>query len=408
VRILIHDYAGHAFPAQLSRELASRGHVVTHAFAGGLLTPRGALQKKPDDPAGLEFVEIAMAEGYRSNKYNFVRRRRYESAYGVRLAVLIRRLHPDVVISGNTPTEPQWTALRAAKTAGVPFVSWIQDFYGLAVDRLIRRRVPVLGALVGRYYRWLDGRCLRASAQVISITEDFAALLAQAGVAPWRATVIHNWAPLVELPVRPRANEWSARHGLDGKCVFLYSGTLAMKHNPDLLLQLAVHFQNDDEVRVVVVSEGPGSEYLQRGKAAMGLRNLVVFPYQPFGEMPAVLATGDVLLAVLEREAGVFSVPSKVLTYHAAGRAILAAMPAENLAARLVCTVGSGYCVEPEDAARFLECAMQLRQDFRLREKQGKAGRAYAETEFNIARITTQFERVISYAIKGSDRESTC
>ncbi len=40
MHILIHDYAGHAFPVSLSRELAMRGHRVTHAFASVLQTPQ--------------------------------------------------------------------------------------------------------------------------------------------------------------------------------------------------------------------------------------------------------------------------------------------------------------------------------------------------------------------------------
>lgn len=54
MRILVHDYAGHAFPAHLSCELASRGLVVTHAFAGNLVTPRGALELRPGDAKGAQ------------------------------------------------------------------------------------------------------------------------------------------------------------------------------------------------------------------------------------------------------------------------------------------------------------------------------------------------------------------
>jgi hypothetical protein len=48
---------------------------------------------------------------------------------------------------------------------------------------------------------------------------------------------------LDEPPQKPRRNSWSARHGLDDKFVFLYSGTLAMKHNPDILWQLALRYR---------------------------------------------------------------------------------------------------------------------------------------------------------------------
>ena len=33
MRIVVHDYAGHAFPTSLSRALAARGHEVVHTFA---------------------------------------------------------------------------------------------------------------------------------------------------------------------------------------------------------------------------------------------------------------------------------------------------------------------------------------------------------------------------------------
>ena len=41
-----------------------------------------------------------------------------------------------------------------------------------------------------------------------------------------------------------------------------------------------------------------------------------------------MLASADVLVALLETDAGAFSVPSKVLTSLSAGRPILAAIPA--------------------------------------------------------------------------------
>jgi hypothetical protein len=35
MRILISDYSGHPFQVQLSRELARRGHGVTHSYSTG-------------------------------------------------------------------------------------------------------------------------------------------------------------------------------------------------------------------------------------------------------------------------------------------------------------------------------------------------------------------------------------
>lgn len=399
MRLLIHDYAGHPFEAQLSRELARRGHRVTHAAAGNLLTPRGALQLKAGDAPTLDFVEVPMSPDYRTNKYSFLKRRSYEIAYGGELVRLVQTLRPDLVLSGNTPTEPQWEMIRTAASLRIPVVSWVQDFYSLAVDKLARKKLPVIGALAGAWYRHLDGKCLRASAGIVAITEDFAPVVADFGVPADRISIIPNWAPLDELPPRPRRNPWSAHHGLDSKFVLLYSGTLAMKHNPDLLRQLALHFRDDPEVRVVVVSEGPGADYLCSAKTRENIANLDLFPFQSFADMPDVLAAADVLVAVLEADAGVFSVPSKVLSYHCAGRPILAAIPAANLAARIIVQTGSGACVEPDDLSGFIKLAARLRQSPELRNKLGLAARDYAEKNFEISGIAGRFEQLFQQAV---------
>lgn len=399
MRILVHDYAGHAFPIQLSRELATRGYQVTHAFAGGLLTPRGPLEKRECDPVDFDVTEVPMSPDYRANKYKFFKRRGYELSYGDELITLVRRLRPEVIISGNTPTEAQFKMIRQAQSQDTPFISWVQDFYSLAVDRLARRKLPLFGPLVGAWYRHLDRRCLKASASVVAITKDFVPTLTEFGVLAPKITVIPNWAPLDELPLTAKRNSWSIRHGLEGKFVFLYSGTLAMKHNPDLLWQLTLAFRRNLDVRVVVISEGPGADYLRGKQASEGASGLMLLPFQQFSDMPAVLASASVLLTVLEREAGVFSVPSKVLTYHAAGRPILGAMPSENLATQIVREEKSGLCVEPEDAVGFISAAQKLHQDASIRTAMGLRARKYAEREFDMRRIADRFEAVIAKAV---------
>lgn len=62
----------------------------------------------------------------------------------------------------------------------------------------------------------------------------------------------------------------------------------------------------------------------------------MLFPFQPFEQIPQVQAAANVLIAILELDAGVFAVPSKVFTYLCAKRPLILADPLENLAARIV------------------------------------------------------------------------
>ncbi len=184
-----------------------------------------------------------------------------------------------------------------------------------------------------------------------------------------------------------------------------YSGTLAMKHNPELLRHLALRFRDDGDVRVVVISEGPGADYLRERKRAENLANLQLLPFQAFRDMPNTLAAADALVAVLEADAGVFSVPSKVLTYLCAGKPILAAIPPGNLAARIIATERTGLCVDPADLNGFLEAAVTLRHSGALRLRYGSAARAYAEDNFDIHRIAGRFEQAFSGVLRRRDRQ---
>lgn len=395
MRILVHDYAGHPFQIQLSRELARRGHSVVHAYAGELQTPRGSLVRQLDDPPTLDIEEVPMDPGYAANKYSFVKRRSMEIRYGLEAGKLIQRWRPELVISGNTPTESQSAVIRAARSVNSKFVYWLQDFYSLAVDKLARRKIPIFGAGVGAWYKRLDRRHFGDSDAIVTITEDFKPILiSEFGVPGDKITTIPNWGPLDEVSVVGKDNAWSRSHRLHDKFCYVYTGTLGMKHNPELLLRLAIELKADNDVRVVVVSEGIGVEWLAEQARMHQLTNLILLPYQPFEQLPLVLGTGDVLVAVLEQDAGVFSVPSKVLTYFCASRPLLVAVPANNLVARMVLEQQAGRVVNPSDLSGFVDAATELRANSTQSDEMSRNARRYAEENFAIDGIASSFENV--------------
>jgi colanic acid biosynthesis glycosyl transferase WcaI len=46
MKLVVHDYCGHPFQVQLSRNLAMRGHDVTHIYFADDPGPKGALARK--------------------------------------------------------------------------------------------------------------------------------------------------------------------------------------------------------------------------------------------------------------------------------------------------------------------------------------------------------------------------
>ncbi len=394
MRIFVHDFGGYPYPIQLSRSLARRGHEILHAYCGSLTTtPGGNFSYREDDPPSFRISRIDLDRPL--NKFAFITRWRQETEYGRLAARELAQFRPDLVISANTPLDAQRTLLRTSRRLGIPFVFWVQDLLGVAADRILRKKLPLVGAPTGRYYLRLEQSLLQQSTAVVLITDDFRPILRQWSVPEERLFTVENWAPLDALPVRPRANPWAEAHGLTGKTVFMYTGTLAMKHDPGLLLRLALHYRHAPQVRVVVVSQGPGADWLTARRQEHALDNLIVLPFEPLERIPDVHGAADVLVAVLEPDAGVFSVPSKVLAYLCASRPLLLAIPPENLAARIVQSRSAGLVASPTDVQAFLANADRLLANPGLRARMGASARTYAEQTFNIERITDAFERVI-------------
>lgn len=390
MNILLHDYGGYAFTQQLAEHLAGLGHHV-HYLHGGAMQAVQRSRRQSSQP-NLHIASAQIQAPFA--KYSFVQRWRQEREYGVRLAALAAQLDPDVIFSTNSPLDSQGFLFGYSQNNRKKAVFWWQDVIGLATKAVLMRKNRLLGWLVGEYYLAMERTQLRRSQRVIAIAEEFRAPYRQWGLDESKFHVLPNWAALDEIPLLPKDNPWARRHSLQDKFVLLYSGVLALKHNPGLLLALADHFANQPEVRVVVVSQGPGADFL----LANPRPNLLVLPFQPYEDYPSVLASADVLLAVLEEQAGAYSVPSKTLSYLCAGRPVLLSAPAANQAARLLREQNAGLVTEPGRPEEFCAAAGFLRDNPGQGQQFGQNARRYAENSFDLGKIGTCFLDILASA----------
>ncbi|HUR17533.1 MAG TPA: FkbM family methyltransferase [Acidimicrobiales bacterium] len=392
MKIVVHDYAGHAFPIELSRELAGRGHDVLHLYCRNVVGPRGALVRRPEDPSSLSIEGVAIGRVFA--KYSITRRFVDELAYGRAAAARIASYGPRAVLSANTPLLSQHFLLTEARRSRRRFVYWWQDSYGVGVHAVVRRRAPRLAALVAWPFEAMERRMLSRSQRVVAISEVLRSQAELWRVDPGTIEVVPNWAPLDEVVPGIYENGWKVAHGFSGVPLVVYTGTLGLKHDPTMLADLASGLRATG-ARVVVVSEGPGRFLLEERRRRENLDNLVLMDYLPPELLGEVLAAADVLIAILEADAGAFSVPSKVLSYLCAGRPVVASLPLENQAAQVLSEAGAGICVQPGDRRALLHAVEELLRDPARRETMGSSGRRYAEAHFNRGAVADRFERIL-------------
>lgn len=393
-RIVVHDYSGHPFQVQLSRALARRGHAVEHQYCSSYQSGHGLLTWQPQDPDTLTFRDIRLSAVFA--KYTWSVRLRQELEYAWRASVALRRARADVVVLCNIPLLANILVVLVLLLRRQRYVFWHQDVYSAAI------RAALVDELAwrGRAMAWVAERgermIARRAQRVVAITEAFLPLYDTWGVSRNRVTVIPNWAALDEIPVTEPDRTWLAPLPLRQHIV-LYSGTIGIKHDPSLLLELAESPFLEDAT-LVVVSQGQGRTWLDTHTAGLPPDRVVLHDYVDYDLLPTVLGSADVLLAVLEPTASRYSVPSKMLSYMCAGRPIVAVMDETNAAARTVVDEGMGFVVSTGDREGLVKAVRAVLDDPEEAAWMGARARAYGDRTFDIEAIADAFEREIELA----------
>jgi glycosyltransferase involved in cell wall biosynthesis len=399
MRLNVHDYSGHPFQVQLSRRLAGRGHEVVHEFSTQYVTGHGRLQVTPDDPRTLRIEGVTARRPFR--KYDPAARMRFELSYARAWQARLDAESYDLVVACNIPLFALGSMRRYFEHRQQPWVLWHQDIYSHGVGDELERLLPAPLARPARnVVRRLERAQVRSADQVVAIHADFASQYAAWGLDTDHVEILPNWAPLDELTPGERDNAWAAEQGLPKEPVrLMYAGTLGRKHNPLLLLELldAARGRGVDAM-LIVCSEGDGADCLA---AAAGDRpDVRILGYQPAERFSEVLASADAMIVLLEPSAAAFSVPSKVLSYLAAGRPTIGLLPADNAAAADVSAAG-GFVGTPNstgarDAAEWL--ARRVDPGRTQLAWLGGAARDLAVRRFDIDAIADRFEAVLERA----------
>ena len=284
------------------------------------------------------------------------------------LASGVRR--PDIVITVSPALLPVLSARALARRWGVPLGVVVQDLYSRAMVE-----VGLLGDRSGGPATRLESFALKGADALVAIHERFAQTMVDSlGVDPDRITVIPNWTH-VQPPTEHR-DETRRRLGWGSETVVLHAGNMGAKQGLAHVVDAAgLVDQSDDRLRVVLMGNGNQRKDLER--RAQGVANIDIIDGVPDGEFTDVLAAADVLL--LHERPGVVEmcVPSKLTSYFAAGRPVLAATSSQSAAAHEIQASAAGTVVSPGNPAALLEGLRSLISQPSLDEL-GQRGQAYA------------------------------
>jgi glycosyltransferase involved in cell wall biosynthesis len=113
-----------------------------------------------------------------------------------------------------------------------------------------------------------------------------------------------------------------------------------------------------------------------------------------------VVAASDVCLAPLQKSLKCPVIPSKILGYMSAGRPVVASLPLDGDAPRVINDAECGICVEPGDPHKLGDAILHMYQERKQCDVCGKNGRKYILVHHDREICVLQYERIFSEMIR--------
>jgi colanic acid biosynthesis glycosyl transferase WcaI len=299
----------------------------------------------------------------------------------------------DILFLRTPPLQLGVPAFWAKAVRGARVLLNVQDIHpDLAIESGILKN-PAGIRFAKALERWVYGLADR----IAVISEGFARNLRGKGVSSGKLAVLPNWVDTDFLRPGSKDNPVARRHGLHDRFVVMYSGTLSISSNRALerVLEAARHLAGDPDILFVIVGEGLKKEALRKKSASLGLENAVFLPFQPYRELPDLLASSDVLLVPLDKDKSELSVPSKLYTFMAAGRPILGLAAPDSDVAVLLREKDCGLAVPPDEAAAVADAVRSLKRSPERRSVLGANAREYVLLHFAKNKILHSYDELL-------------
>jgi colanic acid biosynthesis glycosyl transferase WcaI len=386
----------------LAEYLRSRGHrvVVTTTFAhypDWKSSANGRLAVS-ETHAG---VLIRRRAHYVPRRQSAAHRALYEATlYASGLTALPTRTRPDAVIGTCPSLAGGALAATASAIHRAPYGLVFQDLMGLAAAQ----SGMAGGGKVASTVRSAELTLAKRAARIAIIAEGFRGYFEEGGVEPGRIDRLRNWTRRV--PPSETVGETRSRLGWrPDEFVCLHGGNMGQKQGLDNVLEAAALLGRDG-IRVVFAGDGNDRARLQERARALRLDNVDFIEMQGPGRWEEIMQASDLLLVNQRASVADMSLPSKLTSYFAAGRPVVAAASPESETAREIAAARAGSVVPAEDPVALRDAIVALKRDPSLVSTVGETARRYAETELSSTRILAEYEQFVASIAATGRRES--
>jgi len=278
----------------------------------------------------------------------------------------------DLVIGTTPPIFQAVSAWLVALIQRKPFLLEVRDLwpeFGVSMGVL---KNPAVIALA----RWLEMFLYKRATHILVNSPAYKDYMIGKGVPENKVTYIPYGTDVDMFNPQVKGPSIRAELGVGDKFVVLYAGALGQANDIDTILRAAERLRDEDKICFVLFGDGKERTRLQSEAVRMNLSNVIFAGVRPKRDMPQVVASADVCLAILQ-DIPMFhtTYPNKVFDYMAAGRATVLVI--DGVSRKLIESSYGGVFVQPNDDEQLSETVLELSKNMDIVKQMGLNAREY-------------------------------
>lgn len=388
----------------VARSLKARGIELT-VLTGKPNYPEGeilfgytAMGIQREEYYGIEVIRIPLRRrgknsrtGMALNYLSFIVSGYLFAAYALR-----ERKFDAVFVYAPSPLLQALPAVYVSWLKRAPLVLWVQDIWPdvLLETGFIKNRwiLGIVGLAVRYIYRFSDS--------ILIQSEGFSPSVARWGGTKERVLFFPNSVEDTSPAFTQSTTNAQLSEEVAASFSIVFAGNIGTAQSCETIVEAAKLLRNVLDIKFYLVGSGSMAEDIRQSIVDGRLKNMTMTGQLPAEDMSSIFAAASGLLLTLRDGPALSStVPSKLQSYLAAGKPVIASCNGE--AARVVTKADAGLVCPAGDATALAKAVLKL---FQMKPEErvrlGENGRAHFESHYRLedrmAELVTHIEEVVA------------
>ena len=303
----------------------------------------------------------------------------------------------DMIMGTSPPIFQAFSAWVVSFLRRKPFLLEVRDLWPEFIVSMGVFNNPILIKLA----RMLEMFLYRRATHILVNSPAYKDYIESKGISAAKITFIPYGADISMFHPDVKPSQIREELNLQNKFVVLYTGAMGQANDIYTILRVADRLRDQENISIVLFGDGKEKRNLQAEAQKLGLMNLIFAGVRPKHQIPSIVASADVCLAILQ-DIPMFrtTYPNKVFDYMAAGKATILVI--DGVIRSIIEDSQGGVYVPPGDDQRLAQTILDLTKNPDVLKTMGENARAYLLKNLDREKMLDQSRTLFQKLVKES------